>query len=62
MQGVLLPYLGLRLKFSQTIREMAGQQGSSDSTIIINSTGGDFIHKKDLAKLLKQMKRDFKFV
>ena len=26
------------------------------------AAGGDFIHKKDLAKLLKQMKRDFKFV
>ena len=52
----------LPAEHAQTIREMAGQQGGSDSTIIINSTGGDFIHKKDLAKLLKQMKRDFKFV
>lgn len=52
----------LPAEHAQTIREMAGQSGGYDSTIIINSTGGDFIHKKDLAKLLKQMKRDFKFV
>lgn len=52
----------LPAEHAQTIREMAGQQGGSDSTIIINLTGGDFIHKNDLAKLLKQMKRDFKFV
>lgn len=52
----------LPAEHAQTIREMAGQQEGSDSTIIINSTGGDFIHKNDLAKLLKQMKRDFKFV
>ena len=52
----------LPAEHAQTIREMAGQQGGGDSTIIINSTGGDFIHKNDLAKLLKQMKRDFKFV
>lgn len=52
----------LPAEHAQTIREMAGQSGGDDSTIIINSTGGDFIHKKDLAKLLKQMKRDFKFV
>ena len=51
----------LPAEHAQTIREMAGQSGGDDSTIIINSTGGDFIHKKDLAKLLKQMKRDFKF-
>ena len=52
----------LPAEHAQTIREMAGQQGGSDSTIIINSTGGDFIHKKDLVKLLKQMNRDFKLV
>lgn len=52
----------LPAEHAQTIREMAGQSGGDNSTIIINSTGGDFIHKKDLAKLLKQMKRDFKFV
>ena len=52
----------LPAEHAQTIREMAGQSGGGDSTIIINSTGGDFIHKKDLAKLLRQMQRDFKFV
>lgn len=52
----------LPAEHAQTIREMAGQSGGDDSTIIINLTGGDFIHKNDLAKLLKQMKRDFKFV
>lgn len=52
----------LPAEHAQTIREMAGQSGGDDSTIIINSTGGDFIHKKDLVKLLKQIKRDFKFV
>ncbi|EPI0608033.1 tape measure protein, partial [Neisseria gonorrhoeae] len=51
----------LPAEHAQTIREMADQQGGG-STVIINSTGGDFIHKNDLAKLLKQMKRDFKFV
>ncbi|HFC8542733.1 TPA: tape measure protein [Neisseria weaveri] len=44
---------------AQVIRDMAG--GGGGETIVINTTGGDFIHKKDLAKLLKQMKRDFKF-
>lgn len=52
----------LPAEHAQTIREMAGQSGGDDSTIIINLTGGDFIHKKDLAKILKQMRRDFKFV
>lgn len=52
----------LPAEHAQTIREMAGQSGGDDSTIIINLTGGDFIHKKDLAKLLKRMRRDFKFV
>ena len=52
----------LPAEHAQTIREMAGQSGGDNSTIIINSTGGDFIHKKDLAKLLRQMQRDFKFV
>lgn len=52
----------LPAEHAQTIREMAGQSGGDNSTIIINLTGGDFIHKNDLAKLLKQMRRDFKFV
>ena len=49
----------LPAEHAQTIRDMAGQGGGGD-TIVINTTGGDFIHKKDLAKLLKQLNRDFK--
>ena len=52
----------LPAEHAQTIREMAGQSGGDNSTIIINTTGGDFVHKKDIAKLLRQMNRDFKFV
>ena len=52
----------LPAEYAQTIREMAGQSGGDNSTIIINTTGGDFVHKKDIAKLLKQMNRDFKLV
>ena len=49
----------LPAEHAQTIRDMAGQGGGGD-TIVINTTGGDFIHKKDLAKLLRQLNRDFK--
>lgn len=49
----------LPAEHAQTIRDMAGQ-GSGGDTIVINTTGGDFIHKKDLAKLLRQLNRDFK--
>ena len=52
----------LPAEHAQTIREMAGQSGGDNSTIIINTTGGDFVHKKDIAKLLRQMNRDFKLV
>ena len=52
----------LPAEHAQTIREMSGQSGGDNSTIIINTTGGDFVHKKDIAKLLKQMNRDFKLV
>ncbi|MDO5686741.1 MAG: tape measure protein [Neisseria sp.] len=44
---------------ADTIRNM-GNNGSGES-IVINATGGDWIHKRDLAQLLRQMKRDFKF-
>jgi hypothetical protein len=43
------------------MREMAAG-GGSGGPIVINATGGDFIHKRDLADLLRQMKRDFRFV
>ena len=49
----------LPAEHAQTIRDMAAQGGGGD-TIVINTRGGDFIHKKDLAKLLKQLNRDFK--
>lgn len=52
----------LPAEHAQTIREMAGQSGGDNSTIIINTTGGDFVHKKDMAKLLKQLNREFKLV
>ena len=40
---------------AENFRNASGGGG----TIYINSQGGDWINKKDLAKLLKQMKRDF---
>lgn len=52
----------LPAEHAQTIREMAGQSGGDNSTIIINTTGGDFVHKKDMVKLLKQLNREFKLV
>lgn len=52
----------LPAEHAQTIREMAGQSGGDNSTIIINTTGGDFVHKRDIAKLLKQLNREFKLV
>lgn len=39
----------------------AAGQGSDGGTVVINATGGDFIHKRDLAKLLTTMKRDYRF-
>ncbi len=43
-------------------------QGSADAqgagqggTVVIHTTGGDFIHKRDLAKVLTAMKRDYRF-
>lgn len=36
-------------------------QGGDSGTVVINTTGGDFIHKRDLAKVLTQMRRDFRF-
>lgn len=49
----------LPAEHADTIRGLSSS--GSGETIIINTAGGDFIHKKDLAKLLKQLKRDFKF-
>lgn len=44
---------------ADTIRAMGG---SSQQPILISTTGGDFIHKNDLAQLLKKMNRNFKFL
>lgn len=38
-----------------------GGSGAGGGTVHINTSGGDFIHKNDLARLLKQMNRDFVF-
>lgn len=44
---------------AETIRNM-GQ--STAAPILISTTGGDFIHKNDLAQLLTKMNRNFKFL
>ncbi|MDO4693657.1 MAG: tape measure protein [Eikenella sp.] len=51
----------LPAEHADTIRSMAGNGGGGGETIVINATGGDWIHKRDLAKLLRAMKRDFRF-
>ncbi|QMT41228.1 tape measure protein [Neisseria shayeganii] len=51
----------LPAEHADTIRSMAGNSGGSGETIVINATGGDWIHKRDLVKLLREMKRDFRF-
>lgn len=50
----------LPAEHADTIRGLSGGGGGNE-TIVINATGGDFIHKRDLAKLLRQLNRDFKF-
>jgi hypothetical protein len=40
---------------------MAGA-GGGDAPIHIHTGGGDWVHKNDLVKLLKQAKRDFHIV
>jgi hypothetical protein len=41
---------------------LGGGGGGAGGTVHIHTAGGDFIHKNDLAKMLKQMNRDFVFV
>lgn len=48
----------LPAEHADTIRGLSGGGGGNE-TIVINATGGDFIHKRDLAKLLKQLNRNF---
>jgi tape measure domain-containing protein len=38
-----------------------GGQGGDGGTVVIQTTGGDFVHKRDLAKLLTTMRRDYRF-
>lgn len=40
---------------------MAPESASGSQPIVIHTSGGEFIHKRDLAKMLTAMKRDFKF-
>lgn len=48
---------------ADAVRNMTNGGGSSDGgTIQIVTTGGQFIHKDQLATLLKKMKRNFEFV
>jgi hypothetical protein len=54
----------LPAKHADVIRQWADHGGApapAAGPIVIHTSGGDFIHKNDLAKLLKQMKRDFVF-
>ena len=44
---------------ADAVRQMA--EMGAGGTVVINATSGDFIHKRDLVKLLTQMKRDFRF-
>ncbi|MDO5653621.1 MAG: hypothetical protein Q4G39_05910, partial [Brachymonas sp.] len=46
---------------ADAVRRMADGGQTSGEAIVINATGGDWIHKRDLAKLLKTMKRDYRF-
>lgn len=48
----------LPAEHADTIRSLSG---GNQAPIVINTSGGDFIHKKDLARMLKTMKRDFRF-
>ena len=36
-------------------------QGGDAAPVVIHTTGGDFVHKRDLAKLLTTMRRDYRF-
>lgn len=53
----------LPAKQADVIRDLADGDGAKSGGPPINiiTTGGDFIHKRDLAKLLKQMDRNFVF-
>lgn len=46
---------------ANVIRDMAEGGGMGGGPIVINASGGDWVHKRDLAKLLKTMKKDYRF-
>ena len=46
---------------ADAVRQMAEGGGGDGQSVVINTTGGDFIHKRDLAKLLKTLKKDYIF-
>lgn len=45
---------------ANAVRDMANG-GGGGSPILINTSGGDFVHKSDLAMLLKKLNRNFAF-
>lgn len=49
----------LPAEHADTIRSMAGSGAAG--TIVINTRGGEFVHKDDLAVLLRKMNRNFEF-
>ena len=51
----------LPAEHANTIRTLSSNGNAQQQPIVIQTTGGDFIHKRDLAKLLKSMKRDYRF-
>lgn len=44
---------------ADAVRDMTN--GGGGGTILINTTGGDFVHKNDLAALMKKLNRNFAF-
>ncbi len=47
---------------ADAVRRIADGGSQESQPIVINTSGGDFVHKRDLAKMLRTMKRDFRFV
>jgi hypothetical protein len=61
-QEMVLPaHIANPLRDSLAQGGQAAGQGSDGAAVVIHTTGGDFIHKRDLAKLLTTMKRDYRF-
>ena len=58
---VMLAHIANPLRDSLAQGPAPTQDVGSSAPIVIHTSGGDFIHKRDLAKVLTAMKRDFKF-